>query len=45
MLLAQAPVWHFWIAVFLFVPAVLLVVATVVGYLVKVVAPRYPPEQ
>jgi len=40
-MLAQAPVWHFWIAVFLVVPALLLVLATVVGYLVKVVAPRY----
>ena len=45
MLLAQAPVWHFWIAVFIFVPTVLLVIATIVGYLIKVVAPRYPPEQ
>jgi hypothetical protein len=45
MLLAESPVWHFWIAVFLAVPAVLLVVATIIGYLVKVVAPRYPREQ
>jgi hypothetical protein len=45
MLLASAPVWHFWIAVFLVIPAVLLVVATVIGYLVKVVAPRYPRDQ
>jgi hypothetical protein len=45
MLLAEAPVWHFWIAVFIFVPTVLLVIATIVGYLIKVVAPRYPPEQ
>jgi hypothetical protein len=40
-MLAQAPVWHFWIAVFLVVPALLLVLATIVGYLVKVVGPRY----
>ena len=39
-MLAQAPVWHFWIAVFIVIPALLLVVATIVGYLVKVVAPR-----
>jgi len=45
MLLAKAPVWHFWIAVLLAIPALLLVVATVVGYLVKVVAPRYPRDQ
>jgi uncharacterized membrane protein len=40
-MLAQAPVWHFWIAVFIVIPALLLVVATIIGYLVKVVAPRY----
>lgn len=35
-------VWHAWIAFPLFALAVLLVVALVVGYLVKVVAPQYP---
>lgn len=43
-MLAKAPVWHFWIAVFLTFPAVLLVLATVIGYLVKVVAPKYQRE-
>jgi hypothetical protein len=43
-MLAKAPVWHFWIAVFLTIPAVLLVLATVIGYLVKVVAPKYQRE-
>ena len=37
-----AVVWHYWIAVALFVPAILLVLATIIGYLVKVVGPRYP---
>lgn len=37
-----AVVWHFWIAVALAIPAVLMVIATVVGYFVKVVAPKYP---
>ena len=37
-----AVVWHYWIAVALAAPAVLLVLATVAGYLLKVVAPRYP---
>lgn len=37
-----ATVWHFWIAVALVIPAVLIPVGLVVGYLVKVVAPRYP---
>jgi hypothetical protein len=43
-MLAKAPVWHFWIAVFLAIPAVLLVLATVIGYFVKVVAPKYQRE-
>jgi preprotein translocase subunit Sss1 len=37
-----AKVWTFWIAVALVVPAVLLVVGVIVGYLYKVVMPRYP---
>ncbi len=36
-----AVVWHFWIAVALAVPAVLLVIGTIVGYVIKVVLPRY----
>lgn len=42
MLLAQ--VWHFWIAVPLMVGAVAFTVATIVGYLTKVVRPKYPPR-
>ena len=37
-----ATVWHFWIAVALVIPSVLIPVGLIVGYLVKVVAPRYP---
>lgn len=37
-----APVWTFWIAVPLVVGAILLVIALVTGYLIKVEAPRYP---
>ena len=38
-----APVWHFWIAVVLMVTAVIPVTAMVViGYLNKVVKPKYP---
>lgn len=37
-----AVVWHFWIGVALAIPAVLMVIATVIGYLTKVVAPKYP---
>lgn len=37
-----AVVWHFWIAVLLTVPSVLLVIATIAGYVLKVSKPRYP---
>ena len=42
MLAATEIVWHYWIAVALAVPAVLLVIATAVMYVRKVVMPRYP---
>ena len=35
-------VWHYWIAVALIPPTVMLVVGTFVMYLRKVVLPRYP---
>jgi hypothetical protein len=37
-------VWHFWIGVVLVFGAVLTVLALVVGYLVRVVKPQYPPN-
>jgi amino acid permease len=39
-----AVVWHYWLGVALFVPAVLIVIGIVIGYLLKVVAPRYPKQ-
>jgi hypothetical protein len=39
-----AKVWTFWIAVPLTAGAVLFVLATIAGYLVKVVKPKYPPR-
>jgi hypothetical protein len=39
-----ANVWHYWIAVPLALGAVLFGVATIVGYLNKVVKPKYPPR-
>jgi hypothetical protein len=42
MLLAQ--VWHYWISLPLVAGAVLFGVATIVGYLTKVVRPKYPPR-
>ena len=42
MVLFAGEVWHYWIAVPLVVGGILLVLALLVGYLVRVVAPRYP---
>jgi len=39
--LLAARVWHYWLAIFMFVPIVLIVIAVLVGYLVKVVAPKH----
>jgi uncharacterized membrane protein YpjA len=39
---AVTHVWHFWIAVPLVAGAILFGVATIVGYLTKVVRPKYP---
>ncbi len=36
-----AVVWHYWIAVLLVIPTVLLVIATAIGYVVKVLGPKY----
>lgn len=40
MLLAK--VWHFWIAVPLVFGAIMFGIATIVGYVVKVIRPKYP---
>jgi hypothetical protein len=45
MLLLASRVWHAWIAFPLFAITVLMVIGLIVGYVVKVVAPRYPPRQ
>ena len=39
-----AVVWHYWLGVFLFIPAVLLVIGIIIGYVRKVVMPRYPRQ-
>lgn len=45
-MLFAAVVWHYWIAVALVLFAVIPVIAlTVIGYLNKVVRPKYPPRQ
>ncbi|HUS61916.1 MAG TPA: hypothetical protein VMY34_06940 [Acidimicrobiales bacterium] len=39
-----AKVWHYWVGAALFIPVVLATIAMGVGYLVKVVSPRYPRQ-
>lgn len=39
-----AVVWTYWIAVALAIPAIGLVIGTIVMYVVKVSKPRYPSE-
>ena len=41
-MLLAGEVWHYWIAWALAIPAVLAVVAVVIGYLVKVQSLKYP---
>lgn len=38
----EGTVWHYWIAVALAIPAILLVIGTAIMYVRKVVMPRYP---
>lgn len=40
--LVAAKVWHYWIGIAILLPSLLAVVATVVGYLVKVSSKKYP---
>ncbi len=42
--LLAAKVWHYWIGIAILLPALLAVVATIIGYLVKVTANRYPKQ-
>lgn len=41
-MLLAGEVWHYWIAVALAIPAVLAVVAVIIGYVVKVQSLKYP---
>ncbi|MGZ0228846.1 MAG: hypothetical protein ACKVKO_02625 [Acidimicrobiales bacterium] len=40
-----AVIWHWWIAPTLTAAAIGLIVATVMGYINKVVKPRYQPKK
>jgi hypothetical protein len=42
--LVAAKVWHYWIGIAILIPALLLVVATVLGYLTKVTSNKYPKQ-
>jgi hypothetical protein len=44
MLLAAGRVWTFWMGVGVFLLVVPATLGVVVGYLVKVVRPKYPPR-
>jgi hypothetical protein len=37
-----AVVWHYWIGVAIFIPAILLLLWTIFGYFIKVSRTRYP---
>lgn len=43
-IIVAARVWHYWVGIAVLIPALLLVLATVVGYLAKVTANRYPKQ-
>lgn len=40
-----AVVWHWWIALVLVLASIPAVIGTIVGYVNKVIAPRYGPRQ
>jgi len=44
-LLAAAKPWDYWLAPLLVLGAILMVLGFVVGYLIKVVAAKYPRQQ
>jgi len=37
-----AVVWHYWIGVAIFIPAILLLLSVILGYFAKVSRTRYP---
>ncbi len=42
--LLAAKVWHYWIGIAILLPSLLAVVATIIGYLVKVTSNKYPRQ-
>jgi hypothetical protein len=45
LLLAAAKPWIYWLAPVLVLAAALAIIALIVGYLIKVVAAKYPRQQ
>ncbi len=44
MLLLAVKAWHYWIGIAILIPALLLVVVTILGYLSKVTSNKYPKQ-
>lgn len=44
MVLAESPVWTFWMGVGVFLLVALATLGVLAGYLMKVVRPKYPPR-
>lgn len=43
--LANSPVWHYWLAVPIALGAIVVVIAVVLGYFLKVTSTRYPSDE
>jgi formate-dependent nitrite reductase membrane component NrfD len=43
--LAQSPVWHYWIGVVLFISALGAVAGVIVGYVMKIQSLKYPKNR
>ena len=44
-ILANSPVWHYWLAVPIALGAIFVVIAVVLGYFFKVTSTRYPSDE
>jgi formate-dependent nitrite reductase membrane component NrfD len=42
---AQSPVWHYWLGVVLFIAALATVAGVIVGYVTKVQSLKYPKHR
>lgn len=44
-ILANSPVWHYWLAVPIALGAITVVIAVVLGYCFKVTSTRFPSDE